>query len=542
LGKQDAATSIRTLEQAIEQYDHGAALAELMSLLEVLDGSDDPLDPSQARGLMQKPRENRWFDLVEHAGDGFVRGGVEEIAVRWEYAQALLDGGRVAAARAMLLSLVEPTRGDTYEKAQVQGLLGRAHKQMFISASAPGVARNQETLRIAARYYYDTYQLDPTTNRWHGINTVALVALGNRHRVPLSGLPDAATLATEILASITRSEADGEADKWEYGTAIEACVALGRPGEALEWLGKYTKAADAFAFASTRRQLREVWGLRPDGEFGALLTILDSRVLEGRKGMATEITPQDRTALGAAVDDIEGTTLERVLGPAGVQSLKWYRLGLKRSEAVALISDDTRGVGSGFLIKGADLAESLPPDEVFVLTNAHVVSAEPMMDGTLYPEDARVSFQGLGLFDRHQVEPVWSSPPREFDATLLRLSPPAPSGATPMPVAKRLPPVDQRVYIIGHPLGGELSFSLQDNQLLDVRGKKLHYRAPTEPGSSGSAVFNADWKIVALHHAGSLEMPRLRPADDGTPTYPANEGISILAIKAALESSDLSPT
>ncbi|WP_425336071.1 trypsin-like peptidase domain-containing protein [Sinorhizobium numidicum] len=59
---------------------------------------------------------------------------------------------------------------------------------------------------------------------------------------------------------------------------------------------------------------------------------------------------------------------------------------------------------------------------------------------------------------------------------------------------------DQRVYVIGRPLGGELSFSLQDNQLLDHEGSTsgkptisgrvlLHYRAPTEPGSSGSQYF-----------------------------------------------------
>ena len=28
-------------------------------------------------------------------------------------------------------------------------------------------------------------------------------------------------------------------------------------------------------------------------------------------------------------------------------------------------------------------------------------------------------------------------------------------------------------------------------------------------GSSGSPVFNSDWDLIALHHAGSHEMPKL---------------------------------
>jgi len=37
----------------------------------------------------------------------------------------------------------------------------------------------------------------------------------------------------------------------------------------------------------------------------------------------------------------------------------------------------------------------------------------------------------------------------------------------------------------------------------------MHYRTPTDPGSSGSPVFNAKWEVVALHHAGSPATPRL---------------------------------
>jgi V8-like Glu-specific endopeptidase len=62
----------------------------------------------------------------------------------------------------------------------------------------------------------------------------------------------------------------------------------------------------------------------------------------------------------------------------------------------------------------------------------------------------------------------------------------------------------------------------------------LHYRAPTEGGSSGSPVFNSRlWQVIALHHAGGkLGMPKL----NGKPgSYGANEGIALQSIITALK-------
>jgi V8-like Glu-specific endopeptidase len=84
--------------------------------------------------------------------------------------------------------------------------------------------------------------------------------------------------------------------------------------------------------------------------------------------------------------------------------------------------------------------------------------------------------------------------------------------------------------VIGYPLGGGLSVSLQDSYWLDTNGKVLHYRTPTEPGSSGSPVFDEKfWSLIALHHAGDTNLPRLK----GSGTYEANEGIAIKAILKA---------
>ena len=107
-------------------------------------------------------------------------------------------------------------------------------------------------------------------------------------------------------------------------------------------------------------------------------------------------------------------------------------------------------------------------------------------------------------------------------------------GEDPFPIDAALPLPDgtARVYVIGYPYGGGLSFSINDNELLDRDDRVLHYRAPTEGGSSGSPVFNQKWNLIGLHHGGGLEVPKL---NNKPGTYAANEGIWIQAIRKALE-------
>jgi V8-like Glu-specific endopeptidase len=73
---------------------------------------------------------------------------------------------------------------------------------------------------------------------------------------------------------------------------------------------------------------------------------------------------------------------------------------------------------------------------------------------------------------------------------------------------------------------------LHDSVLLDIDDDErlVHYRTPTDPGSSGSPVFNVDWEVIAVHHGGSSETPRLR----GDGRYEANEGIALSAVRRKL--------
>jgi hypothetical protein len=216
-------------------------------------------------------------------------------------------------------------------------------------------------------------------------------------------------------------------------------------------------------------------------------------------------------------------------GKDGFVTLAWYRTGIDRCRLVARIVDQFGShLGTGFLIQAGQLAPGGPPaDEPLLVTNAHVLGTE---DSEARPPDqVKVVFDALDdarplTFEVDKI--LWSSPRGALDFTVARLKNRRPEVASPFPVAKKVPdPAEQRrVYIIGHPQGRPLTISLQDNAILDCEAPMLHYHAATEPGSSGSPVFNDQWELVALHHRGEEKMRRLHNKQG---SYPANEGILI---------------
>ncbi|WP_372662688.1 DNA/RNA non-specific endonuclease [Amycolatopsis kentuckyensis] len=91
------------------------------------------------------------------------------------------------------------------------------------------------------------------------------------------------------------------------------------------------------------------------------------------------------------------------------------------------------------------------------------------------------------------------------------------------------------VTIIQHPRGGKKQVALRENRIVDVLDKFLHYETDTEPGSSGSPVFNDQWEVVALHHASV-------PAE-GHAEYGGflNEGIRVSRLLEFLRGQRFSP-
>jgi V8-like Glu-specific endopeptidase len=99
--------------------------------------------------------------------------------------------------------------------------------------------------------------------------------------------------------------------------------------------------------------------------------------------------------------------------------------------------------------------------------------------------------------------------------------------------------VGEPVNVVGHPMGRLKEIAIRNNSLQTLLDEFLHYATDTEPGNSGSPVFNDQWEYVALHHSGvprtdadgnwlKRDGSRWRPQDgDDAIDWIANEGARV---------------
>lgn len=508
---------IARLRNAAEEYDREGTDAAAKDLIAHVRANGPWPEEKPLRNALTVLRDNRWFRLLQATADAMIHAGDTRPSVRRLYAQALIDRGAVAAAIAFLERLEKDCRGNLDEYDEARGLIGRAWKQAYVTGEGLPKARAKELIENAISAYYTTYR--QRKKIWHGVNAVALLARADADGIRVSGsFPDRRALAQAIVDSVKALVP--AAESWDFATAAEACVALGKWEDALRWLEHYVCNATAFAIAGTLRQFTEVWRLSADDERGgaALLHLLRAEMLKKPGG-------EDVDLGGGASTMAPGTVnvLQSVLGDDRYVSLEWYCLGLERSRSVARIGlQKSQGLGTGFLVRAKDVDPSLRGQ--LLITNYHVIPAGITHDRAV------VTFESLdGGKKAYRMKSVlWSSPSDKLDCTIVRLSEEV-KGIEPYPLCAAVPQVAEkpRVYVIGHPLGGTLSFSIADNLMIDHVDPKIQYRAPTNPGSSGSPVFDSTWSLLALHHAGhASQMQKL----DGTGVHAANEGLSFAAI------------
>jgi hypothetical protein len=166
------------------------------------------------------------------------------------------------------------------------------------------------------------------------------------------------------------------------------------------------------------------------------------------------------------------------------------------------------------VLAGEDLSPAWSGRTVF-LTNRHVVDRVKPRNGVACA-GARIQFTQSRRSPedgfRVKPEPLWRSPdaPVELDCVVLELVPgegaareavPPPASTIEVGDRANLQPEGERIFIIGHPGGRDLSYSLYDNALVAIEPPLLYYRSPTEGGSSGSPVFDGQWQLVAIHHS-----------------------------------------
>ena len=535
---QDAPQLESRLKRALAAFDWPAAEVICTEIIDRIATDPELLPEVSARLLMQSLRGKRRFPLMTRLAEALLQSGLRTPQIRRQYAQALIDQGIFAAGEMVLQSVIQDSQGIKGEELEARGLTGRIYKQLYVNNHDPSSPRNRANLERALSEYLYVYRLDPQQYLWHGINVVALLDRAKRDQVSLAGLPDASGVARDILQTIEERERQAVVPSlpaYDMATRMEAYVALGRHGEAADAALRYIDSIDANAFeiSSTMRQLTELWQLNDQEPPGnRLLPILKAGHLHKEGGAIVRDPTQvleEVAAIGHAVTD-----LEAIFASDRMVTLKWYKKGLEQCQAVARVERrNGQGHGTGWLVHASDF---FPGREgVLLLTNAHVVSPTPD-PLAIFPDESQVNFQTLGEIFEVEDTVVWTSSYTKLDATFLALK--GKPSAEPLRLHNRamvMADPAPRLYIIGHPRGRDLELSLQDNQLLACNDTLVHYRTPTERGSSGSPVFEPeDWRVIALHHAGGETMRRI---DGQEGTYQANEGIAILALQKATQQS-----
>lgn len=209
--------------------------------------------------------------------------------------------------------------------------------------------------------------------------------------------------------------------------------------------------------------------------------------------------------------------LEKILGRAStLVPVSFLEVGLEKARCVAKVRLPDGSSGSGFLTQDDILItnhhvlpDSATSGAATVLFNYQQtlagLSAE-IDERTLLPD----SFFRTSDVDDWTAVRVAGHPGRQWGE--LRLAPASIGAGT-------------RVNIVQHPAGQHKQISLLFNLVAYVGRNRVQYLTDTEPGSSGSPVFDEKWNVVALHHSGGwLTEPG---STDPDATFYRNEGILI---------------
>jgi len=188
--------------------------------------------------------------------------------------------------------------------------------------------------------------------------------------------------------------------------------------------------------------------------------------------------------------------LEKIIGAVShLKSIAWLSRGLQASKSVCRIVT-TEGLGTGFMITPGVVA-----------TNYHVLPSSGLA-ATAYAE---FNYQEtlVGTMERtytYKIDEASWIGDDGYDCAVVRLisssEAPFDQWGTVALEHVSLPPIGAHVSIIQHPEGGPKQISVTANQVVNIYDHRLQYTTDTLPGSSGSPVFNDDWKVVAIHHAG----------------------------------------
>jgi V8-like Glu-specific endopeptidase len=226
----------------------------------------------------------------------------------------------------------------------------------------------------------------------------------------------------------------------------------------------------------------------------------------------------DLTTGDFPIDDL--ASLEKLVsGQRTLKSLAWYRKALSCASSVCRVVTP-KSSATGFLVSGGIL-----------LTNNHVIgSASEALQSYVEFNFEEDTDGALSDVVRYQLSPDNFITSPQLDCSAISIvagaaSPPLDTwGVVRCDRGAKVAKGDH-VTIIQHPYGAIKQICSTANQVVNVFGNKLQYTTDTLPGSSGSPVFNDDWCVVAIHHAGGY----LRANKWGKRIF-ANQGVLISSL------------
>ncbi|MEZ4995562.1 MAG: trypsin-like peptidase domain-containing protein [Saprospiraceae bacterium] len=209
--------------------------------------------------------------------------------------------------------------------------------------------------------------------------------------------------------------------------------------------------------------------------------------------------PANSDPLPVPIDDSED--LEKIIGKSTFTRTEWITKMADASKSVCRIvvtlPSGKSWKGTGFLVEGG-----------FVFTNHHILgkveeARYALLEFNYVNEKSKISSYRLKAdswigdpvldFARVKVEDDPNNPLEQWGHLDTE------SGYQVQ--------INDDVPIIQHPKGEVQQVSFRDNHIKRISddGKYIFYTTDTDIGSSGSPVFNADWRVIGLHRSAMKE-------------------------------------
>ncbi len=509
--------------------------------------------------ILDKLKGGKQFGKLCETADSLLDVGLDQPFIRRLYAQGMIEFGQLNQAQEQLERLQnELPLSDKRERSEVVGLLGRVHKQRFVRFQDDKQKAAME-LNASIEKYSEVYDDDPA---WHGPNLVALV-----HRAEKEGFThglsgNSEDVAKKVMDKLRRIP-EANHTHWVDAAIGEVSLALKDWDAASKFYGLFVKNSNTngFSLASAARNLKEIWQIpiKSDSPSSSILLALNATTLshgEGQVGFSPKELSVVSSTLQSNIQDMD-STLEAILGNDAQVPLQILLSLVQSSQVICQVVDryqhgrGRKSGGTGFLLNGGLFKEKWQ-NKTILVTNNHVLSTNGEQP-SVRKEDADAVFHYLGGEvgeKKYKVETlIWESPREELDVTFALLE-----GDQDLLEKSRnhlriniepniFGPCNngskEKVFLIGHPDGRGLEFSLSDNSLVDHdlldenvdrNYRRIHYKAPTEKGMSGSPILSEKTlQVIGVHRAGG-KIPPIRYID-GRNDYKANEGVWVGSIR-----------